>query len=267
VVWFTEADLRGLAGSRSYARGVGYVDAVTGLGELPDGVTATVAGMGGRYRVRLIGELSQDLHGDCTCPYGQEGNFCKHCVAVGLYLHQAADSRQEPKFDVRGFLGTMAHADLVDLLAHQAQDDPGLFRRLRLMAATAASTPDLAELGRQVEMLAVDWLDYDASDEYASGAADLLQTIEKLLPAYAAEVQPLLRCAMRLLGQAVNVTEGDAYSITESASQAWEHRGGFDAQHRVGEGYYNSGMYGAGPRASRHTVTSMVTIRIQLVPG
>lgn len=116
----------------------------------------------------------------------------------------------------------MAHADLVDLLARQAQDDPGLFRRLRLMAVTAANVPDLAELGRQVGLLAVDWLDYDASDEYAAGAADLLQTIEQLLPAYAAEVQPLLRCAMRLLGEAVNVAEGEAYPITEAASLAWE---------------------------------------------
>jgi len=226
-LWFTEADLRGLAGSRSYARGVGYVDAVTGLDELPDGVTATVDGMGGRYRVRLIGELDQDLDGDCSCPYGQEGNFCKHCVAVGLYLRRTAASRPRragggAKFDLRGFLGTMAHADLVDLLADQAQDDPGLFRRLRLLATTASSTPDFAELARQVGLLAVDWLDYDASDEYAGGADDLLRTIERLLPAYAAEVQPLLRLAMRLLGEAVNVTEDGAYPITVSAARAWE---------------------------------------------
>jgi hypothetical protein len=46
-----------------------------------------------------------------------------------------------------------------------------------------------------------------------------------------------------------------------------QHRASFDAGHRVGEGYYNSGMYGAGPRHSRYAVTSSVTIRIRLVPG
>ncbi|HZN19714.1 MAG TPA: SWIM zinc finger family protein [Micromonosporaceae bacterium] len=236
MAWFSESDLRGMAGSRSYARGVGYVDTVTGLGELPDGVTATVPGTGGRYRVRLTGELSGELEGDCTCPYGQEGHFCKHCVAVGLHLLRTADAapdrsssdsnvgraRGGAKFDVRSFLGTMTHADLVDLLAQQAQHDSGLFRKLRLMALTAAQTPDLAELDRQVELLAVDWLDYDAADGYAKGADDLLQALNQLLPAHAAAVQPLLRRAMRHLGEAANATEGDAYPITESAGQAWE---------------------------------------------
>jgi hypothetical protein len=46
-----------------------------------------------------------------------------------------------------------------------------------------------------------------------------------------------------------------------------QHRASFDAGRRIGEGYYNSGMYGAGPRDSRYATTSFVTIRIRLVPG
>ncbi|MEV6494784.1 hypothetical protein AB0M20_40100 [Actinoplanes sp. NPDC051633] len=45
------------------------------------------------------------------------------------------------------------------------------------------------------------------------------------------------------------------------------HRGSFDAGHQVGEGYYNNGMYGAGPQASRYATTSFAQVRIQLVPG
>ncbi|MEV6849801.1 hypothetical protein [Actinoplanes sp. NPDC051411] len=45
------------------------------------------------------------------------------------------------------------------------------------------------------------------------------------------------------------------------------HRDKFDAHHRVGEGYYNVGMYGAGPRQSRFSTTSFVSITINLVPG
>lgn len=41
----------------------------------------------------------------------------------------------------------------------------------------------------------------------------------------------------------------------------------FDAGHRVGEGYYNDGMYGAGPQQSRYSETSRVTITIRIVPG
>lgn len=67
-------------------------------------------------------------------------------------------------------------------------------------------------------------------------------------------------------------------TINEYVRQNWEtirhdlafdgrHRGGFDAGHRIGEGYINSGMYGAGPRASQYVATSLVKIRIQVVPG
>lgn len=31
------------------------------------------------------------LTADCSCPYGQEGNFCKHCVAVGLAVLAAGE--------------------------------------------------------------------------------------------------------------------------------------------------------------------------------
>lgn len=45
------------------------------------------------------------------------------------------------------------------------------------------------------------------------------------------------------------------------------HDSSFDAGHRVGQGYYNDGMYGAGPRNSHYSETSFVKVRIRLVPG
>jgi hypothetical protein len=67
-------------------------------------------------------------------------------------------------------------------------------------------------------------------------------------------------------------------TVNEYVRQNWEqirtdlalrgrHNGGFDAGHRVGEGYYNNGMYGAGPRDARYLTTSLAVIRIWLVPG
>ena len=35
------------------------------------------------YRVELWAEQG-DLGYDCSCPLGEEGAFCKHCVAAGL---------------------------------------------------------------------------------------------------------------------------------------------------------------------------------------
>ena len=67
-------------------------------------------------------------------------------------------------------------------------------------------------------------------------------------------------------------------TVNEHVRQNWEairsdlalrgrYSGGFDAGHRVGEGYYNAGMYGAGLRDAQYTATSLVVVRIRLVPG
>lgn len=45
------------------------------------------------------------------------------------------------------------------------------------------------------------------------------------------------------------------------------HENLFDAGHRVGQGYYNKGMYGAGPRQAEYGETSLVRVRIRVVEG
>jgi SWIM zinc finger len=79
---FTEADIKLAAGARSFERGLGYLGAVGDLEISDTEVTASVYGTS-EYSVRLVfGD--QGLSGSCTCPYGRDGFFCKHCVAVGL---------------------------------------------------------------------------------------------------------------------------------------------------------------------------------------
>ncbi|ALG10331.1 hypothetical protein [Kibdelosporangium phytohabitans] len=46
-----------------------------------------------------------------------------------------------------------------------------------------------------------------------------------------------------------------------------EHSATFDAGHRTGEGFYNEGMYGAGPRSAHYGQTSYATVRLRLIPG
>jgi hypothetical protein len=45
------------------------------------------------------------------------------------------------------------------------------------------------------------------------------------------------------------------------------HDGIADAGHRIGEGYYNKGMFGAGPRAAAYQETSVFRVRIRIVEG
>jgi hypothetical protein len=46
-----------------------------------------------------------------------------------------------------------------------------------------------------------------------------------------------------------------------------EYEKSFDAGHVVGEGFYNEGMYGGGPRGAHYHRTSWCTLRLRLAPG
>ncbi|MFE1499816.1 SWIM zinc finger domain-containing protein, partial [Streptomyces albidoflavus] len=87
----TEAKLRALAGERSFERGLAYADEVSGV-EFGDGwIRASVRGTE-RYEVELLLGGRRKPAGTCDCPYGQEGHFCKHQVALGLtVIAQEAD--------------------------------------------------------------------------------------------------------------------------------------------------------------------------------
>jgi uncharacterized Zn finger protein len=146
MAWFTEVDLEALADSRSFGRGRAYIDAVTNVRDLPNGVVATVHGSDA-YQVRLY-DTDGELDGECDCPYGEQGNFCKHCVAVGLRLLHCSSvtgaarirgtSSDAGAVDVRAFLGTLDHSELVELVWAQTSQDPVLYQRMLLRAIAAA---------------------------------------------------------------------------------------------------------------------------------
>src|SRR5699024_10297653 len=87
-LWLTSAiaelsreHLLDTAGRLSFERALDYLDRVSGR-RFGDGwVHATVSG-GARYRVRLTDEGA--FSWDCDCSWAEEGNCCKHVVAVGL---------------------------------------------------------------------------------------------------------------------------------------------------------------------------------------
>lgn len=81
----SDATLRELAGSASFTRGTKI--AARDLSDLRLGPRLARAVVSGtfEYDVRLQWiSGSRRLSGECSCPIGQRGNFCKHCVAVAL---------------------------------------------------------------------------------------------------------------------------------------------------------------------------------------
>lgn len=222
MLWFSDQDLRRLAGAKSYERGVGYVDQVGDLDELPDGVIGSVQGTE-PYQVRLRNH-GGGLDGNCTCPYGQDGAFCKHCVAVGLVLltdaPKATPRRSKPtSVDLRSYLSSVDPAELVDLLLDLAADDPALHRRLALRAATHGA-PDITELRRLVGGLRTrGFIDYSRSFAYAQKANDVLDALDTVARTHPAAAGPLYRSAIRTSSRRPNrATTPAASSATRSTA-------------------------------------------------
>src|SRR6266508_1524059 len=137
---FSPGGLRHLAEGRSFERGAAYADAgkVRNLKVLDDEASATVRGTR-QYRVRLWLENGAPAF-SCTCPVGEEGLFCKHCVAVGLRFSEA-DSTTTGRGskgstpDLRRHLEGLDKSRLIDLLLEDAENDELLRGRLVLEAA------------------------------------------------------------------------------------------------------------------------------------
>ncbi|MCX5010466.1 SWIM zinc finger family protein [Streptomyces sp. NBC_00555] len=83
------------------------------------------------------------LTGWCDCPYGQGGNFCKHCVAVGLAALGQAESVPRQRASATGgtrvlaaWLASRTREELLALLQEHLAEDRDLRRRLELRAAS-----------------------------------------------------------------------------------------------------------------------------------
>ncbi|MFI6054488.1 SWIM zinc finger domain-containing protein [Streptomyces violascens] len=212
-VGFAEDDLLTLAGSRSFERGLGYLDAVTGL-EIGDGwITATVHGTDA-YEVELTDDQEGGLLGDCDCPYGQEGHFCKHCVAVGLTVLRQADTIPQQRAaastrtaGLEDWLQSLTREELLALLREQIAGDRDLRRRLELRAASVRS--DIAVVRERVMALLdvrafarYGYVEYEDAGAYAHQAAEAVDALRSLAAAgRAGEAVTLAREAMRVLSQ------------------------------------------------------------------
>ncbi|MGI9006213.1 MAG: SWIM zinc finger family protein [Streptosporangiaceae bacterium] len=165
-----EEELRAVAGDRSFERGLGYVRAVTGLERAGDQVLATVRGAQDYLVVLTLpdGRVATGLRGECGCPYGQEGFFCKHCVAVGLAVARGAVAVPGPRAgggrtsrsapgpggrgaDLSSWLARQSREELLTLIGHQLLEDEEWRHRLGLRAAAAAA--DLPAVSERVATL------------------------------------------------------------------------------------------------------------------
>ncbi|MFJ9949077.1 SWIM zinc finger domain-containing protein [Kitasatospora sp. NPDC091207] len=219
---FTEDDLSGLAGPRSFERGLGYRDAVAELDVGAQRFTAVVSGTEA-YEVVLELDEEYGLSGECDCPYGLDGNFCKHCVAVGLVVLEKRDELPRLKAEAKAragslesWLGSRSRDDLVLLVRELMDSDRSLRRRLELRAATAQADP--AQLrARIADLLAVGrfsrygYVEYADAQVYALQAGEAVAAVRALTAeGQAAQAVALAREAIRLLGRSYDRIDDSA---------------------------------------------------------
>lgn len=211
MAWLTDVALRRRAGA-VYERGRWCVRWVESLVVDGDAATAVVRSQSDellRYRVRLHGPGPA---GECDCPQGLEGRFCKHCVAVGLRVlgaeHPPEPEPAElpvpaPRADewpaVRAFLAGRPAPELAGLLLGLARDDAGVRHRLWLLATAdadeAVADEGVAPIEAEVQALARGYGGGEGA-RYATQVRATAYTLTHLPARDAARASELLQLAV-----------------------------------------------------------------------
>ncbi|NJO52899.1 MAG: hypothetical protein HC840_29835 [Leptolyngbyaceae cyanobacterium RM2_2_4] len=219
----TPAQLQNLAGDRSYERGEAYFRQghVQSLMESGDEITATVVGTE-PYEVMLRAE-SRKLGFECDCPVGLDGDFCKHCVSVGLaWLAKPAEAKGKGRSpsttmqDVQRYLEQQEKSDLVKLILDRVAKDSDWREQLLLkVAALQPKGVDRKTFERALKNAITirGYVEYGEVKSYARGIEKVLDAIANLLTEGQAQaVIELCEYAIPLVETAMNsVDDSNGY--------------------------------------------------------
>jgi len=215
----TRDELADLADGRSFARGEKYhaEGRVEDLRAAENEISARVQG-NEDYRVRLWAEHGEVMF-SCSCPWAAQGNFCKHCVAVGLtWLSGSAvgsgskkrrkHAEAEPVIvdDVRAMLEGCEKEELVSLLMTESMRADGLYETLQLKAALRKKPGRGASACRQTLTRAIrhrGFVAWDEAHDYARRIQMVIDQVEDMLTqGLASDVIELTEHAFKLLENA-----------------------------------------------------------------
>lgn len=186
--------LKKLAGPAVFSRGEAYFnnDAVSRLKMADDTVSAKVAGSYS-YAVKLW-EEEGGIEYECSCPHGEEGNFCKHCVAVGLAwlaeskpengTKSAKQKKANPWKEITDFVGLQDAATLAAWLLEAAKRDDVLYENLLLKARRTAGPASTIKAFRAAIDRAVKtggYVDWHEMPTYAAGLENIGDSLAELL--------------------------------------------------------------------------------------
>ncbi len=172
--------------------------------------------------------------------YFADGEFCKHCVALGLaWLEREEPETPTPRKpkratvgirDVRAYLVAQSAETLADLLLDAAKSDSNL--RQRLILQTAKKTTKGIDLDPYYQALEAaigpgDFVDYESAHADAYDIDEALDSVEGLVKqGYATEAIELSEHALQLIEGACQYVDGSDGMLgsTLERVQAMHHR-------------------------------------------
>jgi uncharacterized Zn finger protein len=226
--WITREALEDYAGPAVFQRGASYFreGAVSRLRDEGDKVAARVHGTE-TYRVALWTD-GDELEYDCTCPHAEEGNFCKHCVALGLAFLAGRQQGYEPCASeadwraIRLYLASLPAEILVDWLIDAAERDAGLYRTLLLRAGQDGGAIDVIKIfRREIDNAARThgFMDYEEARAFADDLDRLADALTELqTPETAALLVELAEYAMEKIARTLDQVEdadGEVEAVLE----------------------------------------------------
>jgi uncharacterized Zn finger protein len=219
------SEIESLADPRSFLRGCGYqregrVEVKERSG---DTVTAVVRGSM-PYQVEL--RRSPKVTWSCTCPVGEDGSFCKHCVAVALEAAGPETSAKRPRRkgetepDLRRYLAGLDAEALVDLVMEQVESDWRLRERLTAHAiASGGGSLDARTWKRRIDAVFGDsrhFVPYAEAGGWAEDVFEVIAALDDLVDAgHAAAVVPLAEHAHHRADAAVQYVDDSDGCLTD----------------------------------------------------
>lgn len=214
--WLNEESIMALAWGKSDERGHEYYQAgaVDDIMFSRGWVIAQVSGSY-IYEVRLQVD-GPDPQWQCDCPVGEDGLFCKHCVAVALaWLErlQSGEADMDEAEKLRQYLNKQTKGSLVEQFLYAAEQYPELRQQLKAEITVNTDTLNLKQIKPDIRqaLSVLDFVDYRGMGHFLANAMPVVDMLQKLVDqGRAKDALPLIQYALELgLNNLENTDDSD----------------------------------------------------------
>jgi len=212
----TDQAVRELAGEQSYARGLEYADSTTvfDIKVTGDRLSGCVLG-NSIYRVTIRCEKGNRLAWKCTCPVGEEGDFCKHAVALALVWKKGRKTGAKPKVSsgpaqeattIKQFIESQDRETLVRIVKERAAEDPELRQKFRLaVARQRTGGPDIEAYREEIRDATTTggFVEYREMPSYVGELKRAADSVEELIGSHPTAAVELSEFMLKRLEQTI----------------------------------------------------------------